>query len=95
MVHKFECEVTTVVEVELDDESLNEEFMAEFRASFYPFKTLEDHAKHLAQLTAREMTDGFVEGYGYINGSTEEPNVKASAKVVDGSVIAEEATPCS
>ena len=82
MIHKFECEVTqtSVVEVEIDDESMDEKFMVEFRDSICNFATLEEHAHHLAQLKAHDLIgfDSFVEGYGFINGSTKEPNVKVS-----------------
>jgi hypothetical protein len=85
LVHTFKCVVTqtTDVTVTIDDESLNEEFMAEFRESFYPFKTLEDHAKHIAQLEARELIDcdAFVEGYGTIENSRGKiPDALISAK---------------
>lgn len=38
----------------------------EFRQSFYPFFTLEDHLGHLAQLFTRGIVDNgeFIEGYG-------------------------------
>jgi hypothetical protein len=46
--------------------------MEEFRESFYPFFTIEEHAQHVAQLSAREVCNfgynrkEFVEGYGPI-----------------------------
>lgn len=59
--------VTQTVSVELDDSKFTEEFMQEFRESFYPFYELSDHAEHIGQLAAREMFsayDDFIEGYG-------------------------------
>lgn len=53
------------VEIEVDELKFTDSFMAEFRHYLYPFSTIEDHIKHLAQLKARGMlSDSFVEGYG-------------------------------
>lgn len=60
-------EVTHQVEVELDETKFTREFMSEFRASFYGFETIGEHACHLAQLVTRELVDehtSFIEGYG-------------------------------
>lgn len=90
MIHKFKYEVIQIheVDVEIDDVSVNEQFMAEFRESFYPYHTPTEHAEHLAQLAARNMIDpdGFVEGYGHINGTKGEPSVKVTVKVADESI---------
>lgn len=53
-------------EVIVPDSLLTEEFMAEFRKSFYDFTTKEQHIEHLAQLYARGLADddSFIEGYG-------------------------------
>jgi hypothetical protein len=60
--------VTSEVDVTVDETKFTEEWMAEFRKSFYPFFTVQDHIEHLAQLYARGVIDGFdkefVEGYG-------------------------------
>ncbi|MBO9580348.1 MAG: hypothetical protein J7498_05605 [Sphingobium sp.] len=67
---KFTVDVTQRIEVELDAEKFDDAFMEEFRASFYPFDTIEDHAQHLAQLHARGLVDwlpSFIEGYGPSN----------------------------
>ncbi len=61
-------QVTFDVKVTVDETKFTPEFMGEFRNCFYPFDTLDDHIKHLAQLAAREFITGpysFVEGYGY------------------------------
>lgn len=69
----FEVEVTQIVRVTLDPSQFTPEFMSEFRESFFPFDTIEEHAEHIAQLAAREvyslnpyLPDEFVEGYGPI-----------------------------
>jgi len=59
-------EVTETIEVELDETKFTPEFMQEFKECMYVFNSIEDHAKHLAQLEARGFI-GFredVEGYG-------------------------------
>lgn len=65
--------VTQVIRVTTDDDKFTDEFLREFRASFYPFTTIEEHVEHLAQLKARGIADlsaywktEFVEGYGHI-----------------------------
>ena len=66
---KFTVQVTQLIEVELDESKFDEQFMSEFRASFYSFDTIEEHAEHIAQLQARGLIDlecgtEFIEGYG-------------------------------
>src|SRR5690606_17976566 len=57
--------VTQEIVVSIDTAKFTEEFMAEFRESFYPFNTVDDHMEHIAQLAARGIWNGeFVEGYG-------------------------------
>ena len=62
----FTVEVTQTVQVVLDDENLNDEFNKVFSEVMWDVDSLEDHAKHLAQMEARSMIgfDKFVEGYG-------------------------------
>lgn len=60
-------QVTFEVQVTVDETKFSEQFMEEFRQSFFPFDVLDDHIKHIAQLAAREYIDGpstFLEGYG-------------------------------
>jgi len=61
-------EVTQTVEVEVDESKFNDEFMREYRRQFYPWMSIKDHVKHIAQMEARGLLpfaeDGFVEGYG-------------------------------
>ncbi len=66
-------EITMQVEVQTDDSKFTDQFMEEFRADFFPFHDMNDHAKHIAQLAAREVAEfsvhvptEFVEGYGPI-----------------------------
>lgn len=63
---KFTAKVIIEVEIEIDEAKLDEAFMEEFRASFYPFHEVQDHVEHLAQLEARSLLDDFTEGYGTI-----------------------------
>jgi hypothetical protein len=60
--------VTQFVRVKLDESKFDAEFMREFRESFYQFRSIEEHARHLAQLEARGvysiMPRTFIEGYG-------------------------------
>lgn len=70
MKRTFEVSVTQVFEITLDEDKMDEKFMEEFRESFFPYFSLEDHAKHIAQLLARGIYYGFNgefwEGYGKI-----------------------------
>lgn len=60
--------VTQVVEVEVDESKFTEEWMADWRKSFYNFHTVEQHIRHIAQLRARGMLDPtFSEGYGHLS----------------------------
>lgn len=63
---KATVEVTQWIEVEIDESKLTPDWLAEFRKSFYPFETINDHLEHLAQLNARGLADDdhFIEGYG-------------------------------
>ncbi len=76
---KKQIAVTRVVEIEVDEAKFTPEFMNEFRASMYNFRTLDQHLEHLAQLYARDVIDdrSFIEGYG----RAEEMGIKA--KVID------------
>ncbi|MBK5958063.1 hypothetical protein CCR97_08010 [Rhodoplanes elegans] len=59
--------VTQEVSITIDRKKFTPDFMAEYRASFYPFDTIERHIEHIAQLYARGLVDKyttFIEGYG-------------------------------
>lgn len=66
-----QVDVTQRIEVTIDETKFNEAFLSEFRDSFYDFHSTDDHIKHLAQMTARGIMNGFsssefVDGYGPI-----------------------------
>lgn len=65
---KLKCVVTRTdeYEIEIDEAVINEDWMARFRESFYPYFDLEDHAKHLAQHQARFGSYHWPEGYGMV-----------------------------
>ena len=60
--------VTMYVPVTVDETKFDEAFLSEFRDQFYDFDGVDDHLRHLAQLSAREIIgygpDEFIEGYG-------------------------------
>lgn len=59
--------VGEVIEVTVDESKFDEAFMEDFRRTMYPFRTLDEHIEHLAQLSARGIVfneDSFIEGYG-------------------------------
>ena len=59
-------QVTSTVEVTIDELKFDAAFMQEFRESFYNFTTLDDHIEHLGQMYARGLYENgdFIEGYG-------------------------------
>lgn len=66
MTTKKTVYVTLTIDVEVDETKFTDEFMQEFRDTFYQFNKLDDHIEHLAQLHARGIydDDSFIEGYG-------------------------------
>lgn len=66
-------EVRMIVRVTVDETKFTPGFLEEFCRHFYPFDTVDEHLKHLAQLTARgvievsEWSKDFIEGYGRSN----------------------------
>jgi hypothetical protein len=70
----YDVQVTQQIKVTLDITKFTPEFMADFRRSFYPFDTVEEHAEHIGQMVARAVypeifpgDDTFIEGYGPAN----------------------------
>lgn len=73
-LRKFSVNVTQTIEVTLDESKFTEERMEEFRKSFYPFFSIQEHAEHIGQMIVRGVTGGhfdhtaggvdFIEGYG-------------------------------
>lgn len=62
-----DIDVEIPVKVTVDESKFTPEFMAEFREYFYPFKTVEDHIRHIAFLAATGQLGFlpcFIEGYG-------------------------------
>ena len=66
MTTKKTVYVTLTIDVEVDETKFTDEFMQEFRETFYQFNGLDDHIEHRAQLHARGIydDDSFIEGYG-------------------------------
>ena len=68
---EFPIKVEQRTVITLNADRFDEQFLAEFRESFYNFHTIEEHAAHLAQMHVRGLYDlnnpqEFVEGYGPI-----------------------------
>ena len=63
-----QVDVTITVEVTVDESKFDEDFLKSFREFFYDFYDIDDHIKHLAQITARGLIgeDNFIVGYGNI-----------------------------
>lgn len=70
MKKTYDIRVIQNVRVTLDESKFTEEWMAEFRRSFYQMNSTMEHAEHIAQLEARGVygwgitKDTFIEGYG-------------------------------
>lgn len=66
MIEK-EVTVCQIISVTVDETKFTEEFLKEFRESFYPYSDINDHIAHLGDLYARGIVDEFshfIEGYG-------------------------------
>lgn len=75
---KKQVAVILVVEVDVDETKFTDAWMTEWRQSFYPFRTVDRHIEHIAQLEARSsLNEDFTEGYGPLS----EMGIKA--KVID------------
>ena len=80
----FRISVAQTIDITLDKTKFDGDFMSDFRKSFYPFNTMEEHAEHLAQLCARGIHDlspyvsDFVEGYGPSLGMGISANVRST-----------------
>jgi len=65
---KRTVEVTISVDVTVDEEKLNKGFIDDFQLYMYPFKTIEDHIKHIAECKVDGIiSDNSIEGYGDLN----------------------------
>ncbi len=78
-IQKFKVTVTQVVEVELDDSKLNDEFNRNFSSFMWPVENLEGHALHIAQMEARGLIGWHkhLEGYGDLR------NLNCKATIID------------
>jgi hypothetical protein len=67
-ISTVEVTVRTTVDVFVADGVFTPQFMQEFRESFSPFTTEEEHVERIARMYARRLWDnqGFFEGYGYL-----------------------------
>lgn len=66
MIEK-EVTVSQIISVTVDETKFTEEFLEEFRKSFYLYSDVNDHIVHLGDLYARGIVDeftDFIEGYG-------------------------------
>lgn len=86
----FLIKVTQFVKVKLDETKFTPEFLSEFRESFYPFRSIEDHAEHIGLLVARGVYEAspyipneFIEGYGPIG----EFGISAAVEDFDTEVV--------
>lgn len=54
------------VELSIDKSKFDQEFMDEFKKSFYSLENINDHVEHLAAMYLRGIVDNrnFIEGYG-------------------------------
>lgn len=78
MKRKFNVEVTRSVEIEVDDEIIDQEFMDDFKEHFFDLETIEEHVEHIAEVYVRgtfqysPLPRGmvgmkpFIEGYGLL-----------------------------
>lgn len=84
---KFRCIVTRQDEyiIEIDENKIDEKWMKDFRGYMYDFRTLKEHAEHIAQHRARFGED-FIEGYGYplVNGEVPFGAKIRGEKALDG-----------
>jgi len=90
---RFKTTVTRTDEyiIEIDENELNEQWMDDFRSSFYNFHTLEEHAEHIAQIRAR-IGEGFIEGYGntMVNGKPPWWNTNDYEKAINIKIVSED-----
>ena len=78
MKRKFNVDVIHSVEVVIDDEFINDEFIEEYRKHFSDLDSIEEHAEHIAQMKTRQtfsyvrtnqsyIPKEFYEGYGILS----------------------------
>jgi hypothetical protein len=66
MAYSQQVDVRQRVKVTIDSTKMTPEWMSSFRETFYDFRTVDDHIRHLAQLYVRGIAyeTCFIEGYG-------------------------------
>ena len=71
---KFSCEVERTDEftIEFDESVMNDEWLKDFRDTFFDFYTLEEHAKYISEYLSNHGNE-FIEGYGIPLENGEEP----------------------
>ena len=63
----MKIQIITTVNIKVDESQFTDEFMREFRRSFYEFYTAQDHIEHLAWIVSQSGgVPRLIEGYGYI-----------------------------
>ena len=64
----YQTTVERDIEITIDETKFTPQFMKDFRDSFYPFETIEDHVEFLAGVINNGMrSNEFVEGYGVLS----------------------------
>jgi len=90
---RFKVTVTKTdeYEVEIDENIINDEFMAEFKKNFFDIDTLQVHAENIAQLKSR-FDPEFFEGYGpiMIDGKAPHHYPKAELNGININVLSED-----
>ena len=76
-VREFEVEVvrTDLPIVRIDTDLFDEAAMAEFRQQMFPFTTIEQHVRHIAQYVVRFGAPKFIEGYGFVKYDGKAPKI--------------------
>ncbi len=59
--------IEKLIEVEIDESKFTEEFINDFKESFYPFENMDAHITHIAWLESSRLLNSFTEGYGDIS----------------------------
>lgn len=64
-MRKFKCEVERTDEftIEFDESVMNDEWLKDFKDTFFDFDTLEEHAEYISEYLS-EYRNEFIEGYG-------------------------------
>lgn len=77
--------VTINVEVEVDENAFDENYMQAFRKYMYDFWTIDDHIEYIAKHAARGLDLDYIEGY-----TKEEHKLKARILDTNAEIIDED-----